>query len=38
MKNLKGKKVAILAISGFEESELFEPKWALEKERADVCQ
>ncbi|GAB1453162.1 type 1 glutamine amidotransferase domain-containing protein [Draconibacterium sp.] len=36
MENLKGKKVAILATNGFEESELFEPKRALEKEGADV--
>lgn len=31
MENLKEKKVAILATNGFEESELFEPKKALEK-------
>ena len=36
MKDLKGKKVAILATSGFEESELFEPKKALEESGADV--
>jgi protease I len=36
MENLKGKKVAILATNGFEESELFEPKKALEKEGAEV--
>jgi protease I len=36
MKNLKGKKVAILATNGFEESELFEPKEALEKSGAEV--
>jgi protease I len=36
MKDLNGKKVAILAASGFEESELFEPKEALEKNGAKV--
>lgn len=36
MKTLKGKKVAILATNGFEESELFEPKKALEEEGAIV--
>jgi protease I len=36
MENLKGKRVAILATNGFEESELFEPKRALEKEGAKV--
>lgn len=36
MKELKGKKVAILATNGFEESELFEPKKALEENGAQV--
>jgi len=36
MKDLKGKKIAILATSGFEESELFEPKSALEKSGAMI--
>lgn len=36
MNELKGKKIAILATNGFEESELFEPKEALEKSGADV--
>jgi protease I len=36
MDNLKGKKIAILATNGFEESELFEPKSALEKNGAEV--
>jgi protease I len=36
MNELKGKKIAILATNGFEESELFEPKEALEKNGADV--
>jgi len=36
MNSLKGKKVAILATHGFEESELFEPKHALEESGADV--
>jgi len=36
MEKLKGKKVAILATNGFEESELLEPKRALEKEGAEV--
>ncbi|HLN19586.1 MAG TPA: type 1 glutamine amidotransferase domain-containing protein [Bacteroidales bacterium] len=36
MKLLKGKKVAILATNGFEESELFEPKKALEEQGATV--
>lgn len=36
MGKLKGKKVAILSVSGFEASELFEPKKALEKEGAKV--
>ncbi len=36
MKKLKGIKVAILATSGFEESELFEPKKALEENGAEV--
>jgi len=36
MEKLKGKKIAILATSGFEESELFEPKSVLEKSGADV--
>lgn len=35
-KALKGKKVAILATDGFEQSELFEPKKALEDAGADV--
>lgn len=36
MKLLEGKKVAILAMDGFEESELFEPKNALEQAGAEV--
>jgi len=36
MTELKGKKVAILATNGFEESELFEPKNALEENGAEV--
>lgn len=36
MEKLKGIKIAILATSGFEESELFEPKNELEKSGADV--
>jgi protease I len=36
MNNLNGKKVAILATSGFEESELIEPKKALENSGAQV--
>ncbi len=36
MKKLEGKKIAILATNGFEESELFEPKKALEESGADV--
>lgn len=36
MKNLERKTVAILATNGFEESELIEPKKALEKADADV--
>ncbi len=36
MKKLTGKKIAILATSGFEESELFEPKISLEKSGAEV--
>ncbi|HEX2920582.1 MAG TPA: type 1 glutamine amidotransferase domain-containing protein [Bacteroidales bacterium] len=36
MNELKGKKVAILATDGFEESELFEPKKALEENGAIV--
>jgi protease I len=36
MKDLKGRKVAILATNGFEESELFEPMKALEENGADV--
>lgn len=36
MKELKGKKVAILATSGFEESELFEPMKALKESGAEV--
>jgi protease I len=36
MKNLEKKTIAILATNGFEESELFEPKNALEKAGADV--
>lgn len=34
--SLKGKKVALLATDGFEESELFEPKKALEEAGAEV--
>ena len=33
---LEGKKVAILATDGFEQSELFEPKKALEEAGAEV--
>lgn len=33
---LQGKKVAILATDGFEQSELFEPKKALEEAGAEV--
>jgi protease I len=36
MKELEGKRIAILATNGFEESELFEPKRALEESGADV--
>ena len=36
MENLNKKKVAILATNGFEESELREPKQALEKAGAEV--
>jgi protease I len=36
MKSLKGKKIAILATNGFEESELMEPKNILEKSGAEV--
>ncbi|MFW6327641.1 MAG: type 1 glutamine amidotransferase domain-containing protein [Bacteroidota bacterium] len=36
MEKLKGIKVAILATNGFEESELFEPKKALEENGAEV--
>jgi protease I len=36
MNDLSGKKVAIIATSGFEESELFEPKKALEESGAKV--
>ena len=36
MEKLKGVKVAILATNGFEESELFEPKKALENNGAEV--
>lgn len=36
MTDLSNKKVAILATNGFEESELFEPKDALEKAGADI--
>ena len=36
MENLEKKTVAILATNGFEESELFEPKNALEKAGAEV--
>ncbi|HUH28823.1 type 1 glutamine amidotransferase domain-containing protein [Gelidibacter sp.] len=36
MKNLKNKRVAILATNGFEESELRDPKAALEKAGAEV--
>ena len=35
-KKLQGKKVAILATDGFEQSELFEPKKALEDAGAEV--
>lgn len=35
-KQLKGKKIAILATDGFEQSELFEPRAALEKAGAQV--
>lgn len=35
-KKLEGKKVAILATNGFEQSELFEPKKALEEAGAEV--
>ncbi len=35
-KKLNGKKVAILATNGFEQSELFEPKKALEDAGAEV--
>ncbi len=36
MKDLKGRKIAILATNGFEEAELFEPKRALEENSAEV--
>jgi protease I len=36
MKKLEGKKIAILATNGFEESELFKPKEALESSGATV--
>lgn len=36
MKDLKGKKIAILATNGFEESELFEPRKALEESGAEI--
>lgn len=36
MNSLKGRKVAILATNGFEESELFEPKKMLENSGAEV--
>jgi protease I len=36
MKELKGKKIAVLATNGFEESELFEPMKALENSGAEV--
>ncbi len=36
MEKLKNKKIAILATNGFEESELFEPKKALENAGAEV--
>ncbi len=36
MHHLKGKKIAILATNGFEESELFEPKKELENHGAEV--
>ncbi len=36
MDHLKGKKIAILSSNGFEESELFEPKKALEENGAEV--
>ncbi len=36
MKTLEGKRIAILATNGFEESELFEPRKVLEENGADV--
>lgn len=36
MKDLEGKRIAILATNGFEESELFDPKNALEESGANV--
>jgi protease I len=36
MDRLKGKKIAILSTNGFEESELFEPKKALEENGAEI--
>ncbi len=36
MENIKGKKIAILATNGFEESELFNPKSALQNKGAEV--
>lgn len=36
MKDLKGRKIAILATNGFEESELIEPKKALEESGAEI--
>src|SRR5512133_3140534 len=36
MKDLSGKKIAILATNGFEESELFQPLEALKKTGAEV--
>jgi protease I len=36
MKEISGKKIAILATNGFEESELFEPMKALEKSGAEI--
>lgn len=36
MKDLKGKKIAFLATNGFEESELFEPRKALEENGAEI--
>lgn len=36
-KKLKGKRIAILATDGFEQSELFEPKKALDEAGAETC-